>query len=240
MAANRIDVEAQLGGQFGDQHRLGLVVEKTKQMAPIGIGQRSVPKITLIPCSLSHDLTIYGVYHYNRAMGNNSHQVEPSRWVERWAWCFPSEAAILDVAAGAGRHARFLLGRGHHVTVIDRDCSALNDLNQHPRATVLEADLEACVPFLGSHFGVVLVTNFLLRSMFSHLIAAVGPGGFLIYETFTSHHARYRQPRDSSHLTAPGELRRLVTEDLDVLAYEEAFEGGSRRAAVARLAATRP
>jgi hypothetical protein len=240
VTANGIDVEAQLGGQFGDQHRLGLVVQETKQVAPVGIGQRPVPKITLIPCSLGHDLTIHGIHRYNRVMGNNSHQVEPSRWVERWARCFPSEAAILDVAGGAGRHTLFLLGRGHHVTVIDRDCSALDDLNQHPRATVLKADLEAGVPFLGSHFGVVLVTNFLLRSMFPHLIDAVGPGGYLIYETFTSHHARYRRPQDSRHLAAPGELRNLVTEELDVLAYEEVAEQGSRRTAVARLAATRP
>jgi hypothetical protein len=49
VTANGIDVETQLGGQFGDQHRLCLVVEKTKQMAPIGIGQRSIPKIILIP-----------------------------------------------------------------------------------------------------------------------------------------------------------------------------------------------
>jgi SAM-dependent methyltransferase len=172
-------------------------------------------------------------------MGNNSHQVEPSRWVERWAGCFPLEAAILDVAGGAGRHARFLLGRGHDVTVVDRDCSALKDLNQHPRATVLEADLESCVPFLGSHFGVVLVTNFLLRTLFPHLIAAVAPGGYLVYETFTTLHARYRRPRDRRHLAAPGELQNLVTEELDVVAYEEVVEPGSRRAAVARLAATR-
>jgi hypothetical protein len=143
------------------------------------------------------------------------------------------------VAGGAGRHTRFLLGRGHHVTVIDRDCSALDDLNQHPRATVLKADLEACVPFLGTQFGVVLVTNFLLRSVFPYLIAAVGPGGYLIYETFTSHHARYRRPQDSRHLAAPGELQNLVTDELEVIAYEEVVEGGSRQAAVARLVATR-
>ncbi len=240
MTADGIDVEAQLGGQFGDQHRLGLVVEKTKEVAPIGISQRPVPKITLILCSPSHDLTIHGAGRYNRVMGNNSHRVEPSRWVERWARCFPSEAAVLDVAGGAGRHTRFLLGRGHHVTVIDRDCSALGDLNQHPRATVLQADLEACVPFLGSYFGVVIVTNFLLRSVFPYLIDAVGPGGYLIYETFTSHHARYRRPQDSCHLAAPGELQSLVTDELEVLAYEEVVESGCRRAAVARLAATRP
>jgi hypothetical protein len=104
---------------------------------------------------------------------------------------------------------------------------------------VLEADLESCVPFLGSHFGVVLVTNFLLRTLFPHLIAAVGPGGYLVYETFTTLHARYRRPRDRRHLAAPGELQNLVTEELDVVAYEEVVEPGSRRAAVARLAATR-
>ena len=173
-------------------------------------------------------------------MGTNSHHVGPSRWVERWAQSVPPEAAILDLAGGAGRHTRFFLERGHPVTVIDRDCSALGDLSRHPRATVLKADLEAGVPFLGARYGLVVVTNFLLRAIFPDLIDALGQGGYLIYETFTSHHARYRPPRDSSHLARPGELRERVAADLDILAYEEVVERGPHRAAVARLAAIRP
>ena len=105
---------------------------------------------------------------------------------------------------------------------------------------MLKADLEAGVPFLGARFGLVVVTNFLLRAIFPGLIDALGKGGYLIYETFTSHHVRFRPPRDRSHLARPGELRERVSADLDIVAYEEVVERDPHRAGVARLAAIRP
>ena len=44
----------------------------------------------------------------------------PSSWIVLWAGLVPAGTAILDVAAGSGRHTRFFAGRGHSVTAIDR------------------------------------------------------------------------------------------------------------------------
>ena len=43
----------------------------------------------------------------------------------QWAGLIASEAAVLDVAAGGGRHSRFFADLGHRVTALDRDTSGL-------------------------------------------------------------------------------------------------------------------
>ena len=67
---------------------------------------------------------------------------EPSPWVRDWAHLVAAGGAVLDVASGAGRHARFFASLGHPVTAIDRDAAALGALRDEPLVTPLEADLE--------------------------------------------------------------------------------------------------
>src|SRR4051794_15908220 len=66
---------------------------------------------------------------------------EPSPWIARFAGLVPPGTAVLDVAAGRGRHTRFFLGRGHPVTAVDRDPSGLADLAGDPRVQIGECDL---------------------------------------------------------------------------------------------------
>src|SRR5688500_9481791 len=56
----------------------------------------------------------------------------PSPWIVRFAPLVPAGARVLDLAAGGGRHARLFLARGHPVTALDRDVSALEDLRALP------------------------------------------------------------------------------------------------------------
>ncbi len=85
----------------------------------------------------------------------------PSPWIARWAPLIAPGAAILDVAAGGGRHTRFFRGRGHRVTAVDRDVSGLADLATDPEVVVMAADLEngSPWPLPGQRFGAVVVTN---------------------------------------------------------------------------------
>ena len=48
-----------------------------------------------------------------------------SPWIVTWAGLLPADATVLDIAAGKGRHSRYLAARGHRVTAIDRDVSEL-------------------------------------------------------------------------------------------------------------------
>jgi SAM-dependent methyltransferase len=53
---------------------------------------------------------------------------EPSPWAVRFAALVPPAGAVLDLACGAGRHARLFLARGHPVTAVDIDISGVADL----------------------------------------------------------------------------------------------------------------
>src|SRR3972149_11040661 len=103
----------------------------------------------------------------------------PSAWIERFAGLVPAGGPVLDVACGGGRHTRLFLGRGHPVTAIDRDISALDDLGARPDLQRLRVDLEDGSPFplAGRQFAGIVVTNYLHRPLFPALIAAVAPGG---------------------------------------------------------------
>src|SRR5690606_31858297 len=93
---------------------------------------------------------------------------------------------VLDLACGGGRHGRLFLARGHAVTFLDRDLGGVADLAGDPAASLIEADLEKDGPWplAERQFAGIVVTNYLWRPLFPLLIAALQPGGILLYETF--------------------------------------------------------
>ncbi|MCZ7526254.1 MAG: class I SAM-dependent methyltransferase [Acidimicrobiia bacterium] len=165
----------------------------------------------------------------------------PSPWVVRFAPLVPAGEPVLDVACGGGRHTRFLLERGHRVVALDRDTSGIEDLRGDPRLEVLEVDLEDGRPFplRGRRFAAVVVTNYLHRPILPDLVAAVAPGGLLLYETFAAGNERFRRPRRPEFLLRPGELLEAVRNELRVVAYEDVVVDEPRPAAVQRIAAAR-
>jgi SAM-dependent methyltransferase len=181
--------------------------------------------------------------HQSRATDSHSAGGSPSAWVLRFAE-FPAGAgAVLDVAAGGGRHTRLFLERGHQVTAVDRDISKLTDLRGHPRAEVIEADLEDGGPFplIGRSFAKIVIVNYLHRPLTAHLLNAISPGGMLIYETFAVGNERFGKPSNPDFLLHPGELLHLAAAGgLRVLAYEDLVVQEPRPAAVQRIAAVRP
>lgn len=150
---------------------------------------------------------------------------DPSPWVVRFSALLPPAAPVLDVACGGGRHARFFLDRGHPVAAVDKDTTYVADLAG--RMEIVTADLEdgSPWPFAGRTFGGVVVTNYLYRPLFPHLMAAVAEGGVLLYETFARGNEQYARPRNPDHLLEPGELLHAF-EGLQVVAYEAGIEDG--------------
>jgi SAM-dependent methyltransferase len=134
----------------------------------------------------------------------------------------PAGGTVLDVACGAGRHARLFLERGQRVVAVDRDVSGMTDLGAHPRLEIVEADLEADAwPWPGRRFDAVVVTNYLHRPLLPVLVAAVAPSGVLVYETFADGQQRFGRPTNPAYLLRPGELLDAVRPALRVLAYED-------------------
>lgn len=167
---------------------------------------------------------------------------DASAWVRRFADRIPAGGPVLDLAAGGGRHTRFLRGRGHPVTAVDRDVTGLADLQEDPAVTILAGDLENDRPWpLGDHrFAGVVVTNYLHRPLLPPIVAAVAPGGCLIYETFAVGNECFGKPSNPAFLLRPGELLEAVRGRLTVIAYENLEVAEPRPAVVQRIAATRP
>lgn len=167
---------------------------------------------------------------------------DPSDWVARWAPLAPTDRPVLDLACGRGRHTRWLLPRGATVVAVDRDVSGLDDLRGDPALTIVEHDLERGdpFPFAARSFGGVVVTNYLHRPLVPAIVAAVAPGGVLVYETFAVGHERHGRPSNPDFLLRPGELREAVAGELEVLAFEEFERSAPRAAVLQRIAARRP
>jgi SAM-dependent methyltransferase len=157
----------------------------------------------------------------------------------QWAALIAVGATILDVAAGSGRHSRFLAGRGHRVTALDRDTSRLAS---HTGIEIVQADLEdgSPWPLPGRRFGAVVVTNYLHRPLFPTLLDALEPGGVLLYETFMEGNERFGEPSRSAFLLKDGELLDLARGRLSVTAYEARMISEPKMAMVQRIAARRP
>lgn len=165
---------------------------------------------------------------------------ETSVWVARFAGLIPP-GDILDLAAGSGRHTRYFIGRGRHVVAVDRDTSKLADLVGDSQAEIITADLENGGPWpLGDRrFAGVVVTNYLHRPIMTAIIAAVGPRGALIYETFAAGNERFGKPSNPAFLLQPGELLEAVRGRLRVIAYEDIEITTPRPAMVQRIAAVK-
>ena len=157
----------------------------------------------------------------------------------QWAGLIAPEVAVLDVAAGGGRHSRFFADRGHRVTALDRDTSRIA---AHAGIEAVQADLEngSPWPLAGRAFGAVVVTNYLHRPLFPALLDALAPGGVLLYETFMEGNERFGEPRRPAFLLKDGELLDLVRGRLSVTAYEARMISEPRMAMVQRIAARRP
>jgi len=165
----------------------------------------------------------------------------PSPWIRRFAWLVPAGGTVLDLACGAGRHARHFLGLGHPVLALDRDLAGVADLEGQPGVALLRADLAdgGAFPLAGRRFAGVVVTNYLWRPLLPALVAAVAPGGCLLYETFALGNERFGRPANPDHLLRPHELLDAVAGQLRVVAYEDLVESEPRPAARQRLAARR-
>lgn len=164
----------------------------------------------------------------------------PSDWIRRFAPLVPAGAHVLDLACGAGRHTRLFAERGCRVTAIDREPRLDEVLQQPAEVEIVVADLEGDPwPLGGAAFDAVVVTNYLHRPLFSHLLAALAPGGLLLYETFAQGNAEFGKPSNPAFLLAPGELLEVVGSRLRVIAFEDGFVRMPRPAMVQRIAARR-
>lgn len=167
------------------------------------------------------------------------HDLElPSPWVCRFAPQIRAGGLVLDVACGGGRHARYLAGLGYRIEAVDRNAEALRGLAGVAGVATRAADLEnGPWPYAGRQFDAIVVTNYLHRPLFPHLLGALAAGGVLIYETFAAGNERYGRPSNPAFLLRPGELLELVHGRLRVVAHEDLYVETPKPAMVQRICA---
>jgi SAM-dependent methyltransferase len=172
---------------------------------------------------------------------------EPSSWVARFAPLIP-QGEVLDLACGSGRHAHLLAALGYRVLAVDRDAAAL-DRAKGKGIHTLQADLEdgregrTSWPFEAGRFSGIVVTNYLHRPLFPHILAGLAPDAVLIYETFALGNERFGKPSNPDFLLRPGELLDLAhagsLSSLRVLAFEDGYISFPKPAMVQRICAVK-
>jgi tellurite methyltransferase len=152
--------------------------------------------------------------------------------------------SALDVAGGVGRHALWLAQRGWRVTLLDISEAGVAQARENAQKlgkgliTAEVVDLNTTQDLGREQYDLVLVIRYLQRQLFPALIAALKPGGHLIYKTYTTHHQAFgggrlgNEPNNPAFLLQPNELLHTFA-SLRVLHYHET----TRNQGVAELVA---
>jgi len=166
--------------------------------------------------------------------------IPPSEWVLRWAHLIPKSSSpkdgqspeILDLACGQGRHMKWFFESGRKVLGVDKDPVCVQACRAY--GEVLQCDLEAAQladpaltqeanwPFEGKYFNGIIVTNYLWRPLWPHILQALAEDGILIYETFSAGHEAIGRPRRPEFLLKTGELLQICA-NLRVISFEEVY-----------------
>jgi SAM-dependent methyltransferase len=160
----------------------------------------------------------------------------------RFAPLIGRAARVLDLACGAGRHAKLLASTyGANVVAVDRDAAALQSLehvaNVQTRCLNLEDDHW---PLADEMFDCVIVTNYLWRPRFDDVLRLVAPDGVLLYETFAAGNEVFGKPSRPDFLLQPNELLARVRNRMQVVAFEQGQIEFPKRAVVQRISAVGP
>jgi len=166
--------------------------------------------------------------------------LEASPWVRRFAPLIPAGGEVLDLACGAGRHARLLVQMDYRVEAVDRNDALLAALDGIEGITTRQADLEGGPwPYFGRAFEGIVVTNYLWRPLLPSLLACLDEGGVLIYETFMVGNERFGKPSNPEYLLRRGELLDLMHKRFNVVAFEQGEVEQPRPAVIQRIAVRR-
>jgi 2-polyprenyl-3-methyl-5-hydroxy-6-metoxy-1,4-benzoquinol methylase len=146
-----------------------------------------------------------------------------------------------DVAGGVGRHAIWLAQRGWRVKLLDVSEIGIQQARENAKRTGTEAlvstevrDLNTTGDFGREQYDLVIIFYFLERELFPALTAALKPGGFLIYKTYTTEQKHFAGgPSHPMFLLNPNELLRAFP-SLRVLRYHETIQDKGAAELVAR------
>ncbi len=172
----------------------------------------------------------------------------PARWLteNRTTLLTAGGGRALDIACGDGRNSVYLAQLGFEVDAVDISDVAIDKLraaaiDRGLTVNPIRLDLELD-PLPHSSYNVIVMLNYLERSLFAPLAQALATGGILIVETVTRAHVEdLGNDFDPRYLLDRNELRTAFP-GLDVVRYHEgiAERSGGPRAVASLVAQRRP
>ncbi|GLS90265.1 type 12 methyltransferase [Psychromonas marina] len=149
---------------------------------------------------------------------------------------------ILDLACGRGRNGLYLHQQHFPVQFADKNSGLLEQLQQQHNIQGQDCypvDFETGAQHLvANSFQAILVFRYLHRPLMAQIKAAIEPGGFLIYETFTTQNRQFGRPNRDEFLLQPNELQEIF-QDWHCLFYFEGIKVGPDRA-IAQIVCQKP
>jgi len=164
----------------------------------------------------------------------------PDAWIIKFAPLVP-KGQILDLACGRGRHGRYFLNQNYPVTFLDKNISGVADLKTHPKAKLMQYDLETPTPGSGYQekgvlwpfdvdlFSGIVVSNYLYRPLFPYLLQSLKPGAVLLYKTFSQGNEQFGKPSNPAFLLYENELRDVFEPALDIVDFRQGKESNPDR-----------
>ena len=149
---------------------------------------------------------------------------KPSKWLK---YCLNNfvkhKKTALDLACGRGRNSLLLASYGFNVTSVDINSEYLKCFSSN-KVKKIEKDIEKTDnwPLSDNGFDIIVVTNFLNRSIFPLIISSINPSGFLIYETFSVGQEKIGKPSNKNYLLQENELTHLCN-GLLLIKYEKVW-----------------
>ena len=151
-----------------------------------------------------------------------------SNWVKYCLEIIPNKKGrVLDLACGKGRHSIFLSNYGYNVLAVDINQESLNCFNNKLiKKKIIDIENLKNWPLEKVNFDIIVVTNFLNRSIFSSIIKSINKNGYLIYETFSEGHQNIGKPSNPDYILKQRELISVCVE-LKLISYEEIYTENS-------------
>ena len=125
--------------------------------------------------------------------------------------------SALDLGCGGGRDSVFLARQGWQVTGIDQEARVLKRAKQLATKSGASVkfkccDLKKAGCFPEAEFDLVTVVRYLNRELFSQIDAAIKPGGYIVYQTFSSGAEAFGSPKNPNFILQAGELSKVFAD----------------------------
>jgi tellurite methyltransferase len=171
-----------------------------------------------------------------KQLQHDDSDLEPSAFLVENLALLPRGRA-LDIAMGKGRNALYLARQGFMVEGVDISSESIQTALHHARETGVSlharvADLENDFHIEPECYDVIIVFNYLQRSLFPDIKKGLKKNGIVVYETFTIDQPQFGRPTNPAFLLKHNELLERFR-DLRCLRYWEGiFQNEGAKASI--------